>query len=83
MSCLYDNYIISIKQTSFAFFDTSLVHAIKYSRDVYKSFPSSKPTITSYLNFHGITKSLQNFKKKKLPKWAYKESIPGVHCPYR
>ena len=61
MSCLYDNYIISIEQTSFAFFATTTVHAIKYSRDGYKSFPSSKPTITSHLNFHRITKSLQKF----------------------
>ena len=83
MSCLYDNYIISIEQTSLAFFDTSLVHAVKCKRDGYYSFPSSKPTFRSHLNFHGITKSLQNFKKKKLSKWAYKESIPGVHCPYR
>ena len=37
MSCLYDNYIRSIEQTSLAFFDTSIVNVVKYSCDGYYS----------------------------------------------
>ena len=61
MSCLYDNYIRSIEQTSLAFFDTSIVHVVKYSCDGYYSLPLSKPAFPSNLHLHEITKVSSKF----------------------